>query len=71
MNRIRIAALAACSAMVLVACDDNEQRGPQTTTEIAIAEIEENTGETSSPILLNDLEISDDDTNDTDAPLAI
>lgn len=71
MNRIAIAALTALGAVALVACDDNEQRGPQTTTEIAMAEIEENTGETSAPILLNDLEISDDDTNETDAPPAI
>lgn len=71
MNRIAIAALTALGAVALVACDDNEQRGPQTTTELAIMEIEQNTGETTTPILLNDLEIGDADTNETDAPSAI
>ncbi|MGQ0528612.1 MAG: hypothetical protein ACT4PG_02110 [Panacagrimonas sp.] len=73
MNRIGIASLTALAALALAACggDDNQQRGPQTTTEIAMEEIDQNTSETSGPILLNDLEISDADTNETDAPSPI
>lgn len=54
----------------LAACndDDHNNGGARTTTFVAKQEITQNTREASEPILINDLMLSDRDTNETDQP---
>ena len=63
-----LAAVASASA-----CNDDDDvaAGPGTTTQIARAEIAQNTSETSEPIQINDLPISDADTSETGLPSGI
>ena len=55
----------------LAACNDDDNdnnNGPRTATFVAKQEITQSTSETSDPIQLNDLMLSDRDTNETDQP---
>ncbi|MDM4772599.1 hypothetical protein [Solimonas sp. SE-A11] len=66
--------LALSSAMFVTACHDDNAAGPQaaqTTSELVDQEIADNTTEVSAPLPLNQLNISDEDTNDTAPPRPI
>lgn len=69
MNRPLAAVAAALATLAVVGCSDNDlNRTPRTTTQIAIQEIEQNTGEFAVPVEINDLPISDADTSETGRP---
>ncbi len=74
-RRIRLlllAALPAGLALGLGACNDDDNNGrTSTVSSVASKEIAQSTAETTDPILLNDLMLSDRDSNETDAPGAI
>lgn len=73
-RRIRLlllAALPAGLALGLGACNDDNNGRTSTVSSVASKEIAQSTAETTDPILLNDLMLSDRDSNETDAPGAI
>ncbi|HEY1077056.1 MAG TPA: hypothetical protein VGE51_10250 [Fontimonas sp.] len=66
----RLALVMLAAAGLIAACDSNNNR-PQTTTQIVIDEIDRNTGDDALPIVLNDLPISDDDTDESSLPMPV
>lgn len=54
----------------LASCDD-DNGGPRTVSSVAKSQISRNTDETSDPILIDDLPLSDRDTRETGVPESI
>ena len=76
LRRTRVALIALLPiglGLGLAACNDNDRDqdgngNSGTVSSVASAEIAQSTTETADPILLNDLMLSDRDTNETDQP---
>ncbi len=75
MGRLRVPFMRLLAALgtaaILVACHDGNDDLSRTTSTIAAQEIAGNSSETSVPIELNDLPISDSDSSETALPVPL
>ncbi|MDP9139748.1 MAG: hypothetical protein M3O62_03035 [Pseudomonadota bacterium] len=72
MKNSKLLVMLAAAATLVAACNDRNGDGtPMTTTQIVSDEISANTSDGAAPIMLNDLPISNADTDDTSLPIPV
>jgi hypothetical protein len=74
MRSLRVAlgmTLALALGLGLASCNDDDNNGNRTITKVAMKEISQNTAEDSDPIQINDLTLSNRDTDETGLPDAL